>query len=272
MGNALSASGDGDADELPTRAVTVGALHMARFEVTKALWDQVRAWGLANGYTDLPAGGGKATTHPVHSISWYAMVKWCNARSQKEGLTPCYYTNTLKTAASIYKTGSVDLANTMVNWTANGYRLPTEAEWERAARGGLAGKRFAWGDTIIHAQANYFSSASLTYDTSATRGYHPDHDTAPAPYTSPVGSFAANAYGLHDIAGNLQEWCWDRHATYAVGAQTNPPGPATGANRVLRGGAWNGTARAARAADRVASPPSGVANSIGFRPVRVVAP
>ncbi len=90
IGNTLAASGDGYPDELPVHTVNVSAFYMDKYEVTKALWDQVRAWGLTNGYTDLPVGAGKAANHPVHSIKWYDAVKWSNARSQREGLTPAY--------------------------------------------------------------------------------------------------------------------------------------------------------------------------------------
>jgi formylglycine-generating enzyme required for sulfatase activity len=72
----------------PVVTVNVSAFYMGQYEVTKAEWDEVRTWGLSNGYTDLPTGGGKAANHPVHSINWYAMVKWCNARSEMEGRTP----------------------------------------------------------------------------------------------------------------------------------------------------------------------------------------
>ena len=109
MGNALSASGDGNPSELPVHTVYVSAFYMDRYEVTKTLWDDVRAWGLGNGYTDLPVGGGKAASHPVQGIRWYAMVKWCNARSERDGLVPVYYTNDAQTV--IYKTGNVNVTN-----------------------------------------------------------------------------------------------------------------------------------------------------------------
>ena len=255
-------------NDAPTSWVTLDAFHIGKYEVTKAEWDEVRTWGLSNGYTDLAAGSGKASNHPVQS-TWYMMVKWCNALSQKEGLTPVYYTNDAQTM--IYKTADVNVTNAQVKWDANGYRLPTEAEWEKAARGGLSGKRFPWDDKISHSQANYYASSSYSYDTSdSVNIYHPTYASGSTPYTSPVGAFAANGYGLYDMAGNVSEWCWDWYGTYAAGSQTNPSGSSSGSYRVLRGGSWNSQANSCRvAARRYTSPMS---SGSGFRVVRSSAP
>jgi formylglycine-generating enzyme required for sulfatase activity len=254
--------------ERPVHTVYVSAFYMDRTEVTKALWDEVRAWGMSNGYTDLPAGQGKESEHPVIRCNWYDAVKWMNARSEKEGRVPAYYTNAERTAA--YRTGDVDVQNEWVRWNA-GYRLPTEAEWEKAARGGEQGRRFSWGNTISHSQANYYASSSYSYDVSPTQGYHPTFATGDEPYTSPVGSFEANSYGLYDMAGNVWEWCWDWHSSsyYSSSPGTDPRGPSMGTRRVLRGGswAWFGKAIGCRSARRSQDEPYWGLKEYGFRSV-----
>ena len=252
--------------DAPPHTVNVSAFYMQKKGVTWSDWNVVRTWGASHGYTDLAAGAGKADNHPVQTVSWYDAVKWCNARSEKEGLTPCYYTDAGQTV--IYKTGSTDIGNTMVKWSANGYRLPTEAEWEKAARGGLAGLRFPWGNTISHANANFYNAGGESYQT-GSGGYDPIWGTGSIPYTSPVGSFPANSYGLYDMTGNVWEWCWDWYDAgyYAVSPAQDPTG-SSGSHRMIRGGSWSAIAFSCRAAIRATSGPGSTVNYIGFRPVR----
>jgi formylglycine-generating enzyme len=268
MGDAMHPN-EGWSNELPLHTVYASAFYMDKYEVTKGLWNEVRVWGLNNGYTDLPVGGGKAPNHPVHSVNWYDAVKWCNARSEKEGRTPAYYTNAAQ--ATVYRTGQVNVQNDWVKWNT-GYRLPTEAEWEKAARGGASGRRFPWSDsdTIQHSRANYYSSSAYAhYDTSPTRGDHPTFNDGGWPYTSPVGYFAPNGYGLHDMAGNVWEWCWDWYSGtyYSSSPSSDPRGPAEVWARVLRGGSWFDSALGCRAAFRSYSASGGQSSNFGFRSV-----
>jgi formylglycine-generating enzyme required for sulfatase activity len=264
MGNSIAADTD-IADAAPV-TTTVSAFYMDVNEVTLSQWQTVQQWAtLVGGYTDLAAGSGKGPNHPVQTVTWYDCVKWCNARSEREGKMPVYYTDDEQT--QVYRTGNVNVTNLQVKWTENGYRLPTEAESERAARGGLPGKRFPWGDTISQKQANYSgSTGSYVYD-QGPNGYNAIGNVGgTSPATSPVGSFAANGYGLNDMAGNVLEWCWDWYESpYAGGS--DPRGPTSGSLRVLRGGSWNYGAFIARCADRGISAPTNALSYFGFRAV-----
>ena len=245
MGN-VRADNEGSDSERPVHQVTLSPYWIGKYEVTYPLWVRVRDWAKANGYEfenegregygqsqttatpqansideDAPAALASNTPtfseQPVVMINWYDMVKWCNAYSQMQGLTPCYYTGSA--FRTVYKTGRKDLTPQLVNWNANGYRLPTEAEWELAAKGGAAGA------------ANPFTYAG---------GDNPDevawYKKNSGVATHFVGTKRPNQLGIHDMSGNVWEWCFDRYAPYGAAAQVDPRGPATGPSRVLRGG------------------------------------
>jgi sulfatase modifying factor 1 len=252
-------------NELPLHTVYVSAFYMDKYDVTKALWDMVYQWAIAHGYSFDCAGSGKASTHPVQTIDWYDCVKWCNARSEMEGKTPAYYTDA--GLGVRYLSGQVE---PYVSWNS-GYRLPTEAEWEKAARGGASGQRFPGGDTISWSQANYYadplSAGGYAYDVSPTSGYNPAWTTGGYPYTTPVGYFAPNGYGLYDMAGNVWQWCWDWYGLYSSGSQSDPRGPPSGSIRVDLGGGWNGSAFHCRTADRGTDYPTYSGDNVGFRSV-----
>ena len=265
---------DGEGNAIPTN-VTVSAFCMDTNLVSYSQWQTVYNWATSHGYGFVNAGSGKAANHPVQTVDWYDVVKWCNARSQLAGLTPVYYTDAGVT--QVYTNLEVTV---YVNWAAKGYRLPTEAEWEKAARGGLNGQRFPWGNIICETNANYYgciSGCGWSYDL-GPNGYNSIGSVGgTSPATSPVGSFAANGYGLYDMAGNVFEWCWDWYAapTYPPGSPylggTDPRGPVGPlSNRMLRGGGWNryDLAASARCAYRVNDLPSYAYYDVCFRCVR----
>jgi sulfatase modifying factor 1 len=211
---------------------------------SRITWDGA-TFDVRDGYDD----------HPVVCVSWYGAAAFANWRSIDEGYATCYDTWTWD-----------------CDFFADGYRLPTEAEWEFAARGGSFGMRYPWADTreIQHTRANYCSDAQWPYDTSPTRGYHPTFRTGGYPYTSPVGYFAPNAFGLYDMAGNVWEWChdWYSHEQYGESAWFDPVGPPTGTCHVLRGGSWYNNAYACRVANRYHYTGHYQHMAIGFRLVR----
>lgn len=267
MGDQSPAPKDGVSNELPVIEVSLPGFFMKTTEVTLDEWTPVMTWALANGYTfSTNAGQAKAGNHPVHSASWYDLLKWCNAKSEMDGREPCY---ALSSGGSIYRTGSGG-----ITWltSRNGYRLPSEAEWEKSARGGVNGRRFPWGETIEHARSNYKASTTYAYDVNLTAGFHPSHETPGVlPYTAPVASFPANGYGLHDMSGNVREFCWDRATSnYPAVYVIDVTAPNDLFQRVARGGDWSSEAFSQRCSYRGSRFPdnTGKGNFLGFRLAR----
>ena len=251
-------SNDGDPDEKPVHSVTLSPFNMSKYEITYAQWVKVRNWGNDHGYQFENQGiqGSKGydssskqdDSHPVTSIDWHDAVKWCNALSEMEGRLPCYYTSSSQ--FTVYRTGTLDIQNDWVKWNANGYRLPTESEWEYACRAGTTTK-YSIGNSISGNSANYWNSGD-SYDNGAT----------------PVGSYVANAWGLYDMHGNVWEWCWDWYGLYSSSLESNPRGPSVGSDRVVRGGGWDDWAEDLRSAVRIYDNSDDHYTNRGFRPVR----
>jgi sulfatase modifying factor 1 len=241
-------------DVYPTTTVNVSPFYILRTEVTLKEWRRVQEWAVARGYTDL-AGVGQtdAENKPVTLVNWYHVIQWLNAKSEMEGLTPLYFSTADR--LELYRRGVVEFTDAHVNWSANGYRLPTEAEWEKAARGGVAGNIYPTGNTITTAQAD-FGRGGYGW------GWY---------WSNSVASYPPNRIGLFDVAGNVWEWCWDRWGdTLPTGS--DPRGPAVGGHRILRGGSYPDGAESLKLAGRNNDNPGSPLRNAGFRYVRNATP
>ena len=272
MGNSYTGDWNASTWELPVHTVNVSAIWMDRSKKIRSEWDNVVEWATNNGYNlpKLTAPDWSDANLPA-LVTWSQAVQWCNARSEWDGLTPCYYTSSDKTTV-LRAQDPRAISNACVLWYANGWRLPTEAEWEKAARGGLKGMRFPWGDTITHSNANYnsvYPSGVMPYDL----GPYTGPDTNVAGYSSPWAGFTRNSYGLIDMAGNAGEWCWDFHSTdwYSQPGATvmdtrGPDAPWVEQVRVNRNARWDTSADRMRVSSR--GYVYGENTPLGFRTVR----
>lgn len=269
MGNSSS---EGYPDEFPVHTITLSSFYMGRYLITNGQYceflNSAQSQGLItviegvvyqadfgnrypycdtslaspysqitydNGVFGIKTKGGRdMSKDPMVYVSWHGAAAYCNWRSEQAGRQPCYYPYTW-----------------ICNFGKNGYHLPTEAQWEYAARGGLVGKRYPWGDTISEHNANYC--------------YNPLFKDWLYPYTSPVRSFPPNGYGLYDMAGNVREWCNDWRGTYTSRSNINPTGPGTGTFRAIRGGCWGSSAYFCRVAYRGGYTPDSRYFVLGFR-------
>ena len=228
--------------------VTVSDYYMSAYEVTQGEYSELM-------------GGNPSTfsgdSLPVENITWYDAAAFCNARSAREGLTPAY---------------TIEGASVTWDKSANGYRLPTEAEWEYACRAGTT-TPFNTETSISPEESNYYGHYPLGIEENYfSQG---NLETQPGQYrqtTVDEGSFAPNKWGLYDMHGNVSEWVWDYYGEYAAEPHSDPTGPESGVLRVTRGGGWNDFAKNLRSAYRATTPADSATYNLGMRLVRSAAP